>query len=86
MDHFLTETIMLRIDISMPNCVQITLQKLDYKCNTKSQYAPHKWAIHNYGKNMQFTMTDDTSPILYKSMAPNTHKELLGRFYTTDMS
>ena len=34
--------------------------KLNFKCTTKPQYAPHKWAIPIDGKNRQFAMPNDT--------------------------
>ena len=48
----------------MPNFVQTTLKKLNYKTNKHRQLAPHEWTVPIYGKNRQFAKPEDTSPLL----------------------
>ena len=52
------------VDVCMPNFVQKTLDKLNYKPSTKNQYAPHEWTVPIYGKNRQFAKPEDVSPQL----------------------
>ena len=47
------------VDISIPNYVKKTLNKLNYQCSTKRQLAPHKWQIPIYGKNRQMATPED---------------------------
>ena len=52
------------VDVSMPNFVKKTLEKLNYTPNKSKQYAPHEWTSPIYGKNWQFSKPEDTSPPL----------------------
>ena len=52
------------VDVSMPNFVQKTLDKLNYTPTKKKQFAPHEWTIPIYGKNCQFAKSQDTTPLL----------------------
>ena len=58
----------------MPKYVEKTLNKLNYKCVRKTQYAPHKWITPIYGKNKQFATPEDTAPILDKNGVKHTQK------------
>ena len=55
------------VDVSMPNFVKKTLEKLNFTLTTKKQYAPHKWTVPVYGKNRQFAKPNDTSAPLDKT-------------------
>ena len=52
------------VDVSMPNFVQKTLKKLNYKTEKKRQLAPHEWSTPIYGQNRQFAKPSDDSPLL----------------------
>ena len=52
------------VDISMPQYVQNTLRKLNYKTTIKRQLAPHKWQIPAYGKKRQMATPEDTTTAL----------------------
>jgi len=54
------------VDISMPDFVRKTFDKLNYKCNKKRQLAPHQWALPDYGKTRQMATPEDTADILSK--------------------
>ena len=43
-----------------------TLKKLNYKCQKRTQSAPHQWTIPIYGKNWQFAPPGDNSEPLDK--------------------
>ena len=54
------------VDISMKDYVKKTLNKLNYKCTTSRQLAPHKWTIPTYTKDRQFPQPQDTSALIDK--------------------
>ena len=52
------------VEVSMPQYVLRTLEKLQHPYPSKPQHAPHQWIAKKYGVHSQETPPEDTSPPL----------------------
>ena len=55
------------VDILMPNLIEVSLKKLNFKYKKKEQLAPHEWTVPIYDKNRQFAELADAPPLVNKT-------------------